>query len=123
MAGEPEPRQPLPRRGLGLGAFGVEDLEPQPHVVDRVAPRHQPVVLEHDADLAAKEVELVERIVADHTDLPAGRLDQAGSRLNMVDLPQPVLPSTATISPLAMSKERRSTAVNSAPPSGGGTPW
>jgi hypothetical protein len=39
-------------------------------------------------------------------------------RLNMVDLPQPVLPSTATISPGATSNESRSTARNSPRPSG-----
>src|SRR5687767_9008296 len=39
----------------------------------------------------------------------------------MVDLPQPVLPSTATISPCAISKERRGTARQVPPTSGRGT--
>src|SRR5487761_1967293 len=38
--------------------------------------------------------------------------------LNMVDLPQPVLPSTATISPLAISNDNLSTATKSPRPSG-----
>ncbi len=42
------------------------------------APRHQAVVLEHDADLAAKKVELPERIVTDHARLAGTRLDQPG---------------------------------------------
>src|SRR5260370_778609 len=37
-------------------------------------------------------------------------------RLNMVDLPQPVLPSTATISPAATSNDSRSTASRSPRP-------
>ena len=39
-------------------------------------------------------------------------------RLKMVDLPQPVLPSTATISPRVTWKEMRSTAVKRPEPSG-----
>src|SRR5438309_5966142 len=39
-------------------------------------------------------------------------------RLNIVDLPQPVLPSTATISPGATSNDSRSTAIRSPRPSG-----
>src|SRR5664279_3502495 len=38
--------------------------------------------------------------------------------LNIVDLPQPVLPSTATISPLAISNDSLSTATKSPRPSG-----
>ena len=38
--------------------------------------------------------------------------------LNIVDLPQPVLPSTATISPLPISNESLSTATKSPRPSG-----
>src|SRR5579864_8615249 len=38
--------------------------------------------------------------------------------LNIVDLPQPVLPSTATISPLAISNDNLSTATKSPRPSG-----
>ena len=44
-------------------------------------------------------------------------------RLNMVDLPQPVLPSTATISPLAMSSDSLSTARRSPDRRDGGTSW
>ena len=82
VAGEAEPREPAPRQCLraSLG-IDVEDLQAEQHVVERGAPGHQPVVLEHDADLAAEEVELAERVVADHRDLAAGRLDQAGQQV------------------------------------------
>ncbi len=78
VAGEAEPRQPAPRGLLRLGRIGVEDLQAEPHIVERATPRHQPVVLEHDADLAAEKFELAERIVADDTGLAGTRLDQAG---------------------------------------------
>ena len=42
----------------------------------------------------------------------------------MVDLPQPVLPSTATISPFSIVNDSRSTAVKVPAPSGAAeTPW
>src|SRR5262245_18566013 len=56
----------------------VEDLQAQPHVVECSAPRHQAVVLEHDANLAAEEVEFPERIAPDHFDLAGTCLDQSG---------------------------------------------
>src|ERR1041385_6303958 len=42
------------------------------------------------------------------------------NRLNMVDLPQPVLPSTATISPFSIVNDSPSTAVKVPTPSGRG---
>ena len=64
VAGQPEPRQPAARQRLGFLAVGVEDFQAEQHVVERGAPRHQPIVLEHDPDLAAEEFELAERVVA-----------------------------------------------------------
>ena len=58
--------------------IGVEDLQAEPHVVECGAPRHQAVVLEHDADLAAKKIEFPERIAADHFRLAGTWLDQSG---------------------------------------------
>ena len=65
VAGEAEPGKPAhaPCSRASL-RVGIEHLQAELDVVDRGAPRHQPVVLEHDADLAAEEVELAERIVA-----------------------------------------------------------
>jgi hypothetical protein len=81
VSGQSEPGKPAPGDDVGFAPLGVENLQPQHDVVDRGAPRHQPVVLEHDADLAAKEVELAERVVTGHLDPAAGRLDQAGEQV------------------------------------------
>jgi hypothetical protein len=63
---------------LGLFGLAVEDLQAEPYIVERRAPRHQPVILEHDADFAAEKIELAERRVADNADFAGTRLDQAG---------------------------------------------
>ena len=67
-----------PRGVFRLLRVCVEDLQAEQHVVERGAPGHQAVALEHDADLAAEETELLERVVPDHARLSGARLDQAG---------------------------------------------
>src|SRR5258705_11118736 len=62
VAGEAEPAEPRRRNGEPLVARDLVELEPERDVIDRAAPGHQPVVLEHDADLAAEPVELDEGI-------------------------------------------------------------
>src|SRR5476649_1943571 len=81
VSGQSEPREPALRHHLRLLPFDIEDLKPEHHVVDRGAPRHQPVVLEYDAYLAAEEIELFERIVSGDIELAAGRLDQSGKQI------------------------------------------
>ncbi len=78
VAGQAEPRQPAARRVDRLLGIGVEHLQAEQHVVERGAPRHQPVVLKHDADLAAEKIEFAERIVADDAGFSGARLDQPG---------------------------------------------
>ena len=51
--------------------------KPSPHCRAPSA-RHQPVVLEYDADLAAEKIELVEGIVTDDPGFAGTRLDQSG---------------------------------------------
>ena len=65
-------------RSLPPFGIGVEDLQSQQHIVERCPPGHQPIVLEHNADLAAEKIEIAERVVADHFGFAGGRLDQAG---------------------------------------------
>jgi hypothetical protein len=64
-----EPLQPAARHRLGLLRRCIEDLEAEQHVCQRRPLRHQPVALKHDANLAAKELEIAERIMARHDDL------------------------------------------------------
>jgi hypothetical protein len=78
---EPESLEPAARHRLRLLGVGVEDLEAEQHVGERRAPRHQAVALEHDADLAAKELEVAKRIVPAHGDLAGGGLDQPGDQI------------------------------------------
>ena len=78
VAGQAETGQPAARGFLRLLRIGVEHLKAEQHVLQRGAPRHQPVVLEHDADLAAEVVELAERIMPDDAGLTLARLDQPG---------------------------------------------
>ncbi len=76
VPGEAEPIEPAARHLLRLPALGVEDLKSEQHVCERRAPRHQAVALKNNADLAAKELEIEERIVAAHRDLTGSGLDQ-----------------------------------------------
>src|SRR3954469_6596857 len=78
VAGKAKPPEPAARPLLGLFRVAVENLQAEQHVVERGAPRHQPVALEHDADLAAEERELPERVVADDACVARGWLDQPG---------------------------------------------
>ena len=78
MAGQAEPLEPSPRGVFRLLRIAVEDLQAKPHIIERAAPRHQAIALKYDADLAAEELELAKRIVADHLCLTRGRFDQAG---------------------------------------------
>ena len=78
VAGEAKPLEPRPRGVLSLLRIGIEDLQAEPHVVESTAPRHQAVVLEHDADLAAKEVEFSERVAPDHIRLAGAWFDESG---------------------------------------------
>src|SRR5260370_1188315 len=73
MAGQAEPLEPSARGLFRLRRRAVEDLQAEPHIVERRAPGHQPVTLEDDADLAAEEFEFGEGIVADDTGLAGGR--------------------------------------------------
>src|SRR6185437_76660 len=76
VAGQAEPRQPAAGGVFRLLGIAVENLQAEPHIVERGAPRHQAIVLEHDADFAAEEFELAERLMADHPRLARTRLDQ-----------------------------------------------
>ena len=83
LAWPAEPKPVEPRRGdlAALRRRHLVELKPQRHVVDRGAPRHQPVVLKNDADLAAEPVEIGIGIVALHRDTAVRRLDQAGDQI------------------------------------------
>ena len=78
---EAEPLQPGLRRGAARLARAFVELEAERHIVQRAAPRHQPVALEDDADLAAKPVELVIGIVPHHPHAARGRADQPGDQV------------------------------------------
>src|SRR5262249_237065 len=81
VAGEAEPLEPRTRGVLSLLRIGIEDLQAEPHVVESAAPGHQAIILEHDADLAAKEVELPERVAPDHFRLAGAWFDESGNDL------------------------------------------
>src|SRR5215470_10406013 len=89
VAGKAEPLEPRPRGVLSMLWIGVEDLQAQPDVVECSAPRHQAVVLEHDADLAAEEVEFPERIAPDYFHLAGTCLDQSGHNVEHRGLATP----------------------------------
>src|SRR5262249_41898466 len=81
VAGKAEPFEPRPRSILGLLRVRIKDLQPEPHVVERTAPGHQAVVLENDANLAAKEFEFPERIAPDHFHLAGTWFDQPANNV------------------------------------------
>src|SRR5262249_12996649 len=87
VAGKAEPLEPPSRGVLGLFWVRIEDLQAEPHVVKRATPGHQTVVLEHDADLAAKEFEFLERIASDHSRLAGTWFDQTGHNAEHRGLP------------------------------------
>ena len=102
---KPEAIEPDERPLVLLVSRQAEELERQPHVVERGAPRQQAVLLEHGRDPAAEMIEIVvRRLVADR-DRPAVGASRPIIRSKNVDLPQPVWPTIATISRGAMRIE------------------
>src|SRR5215211_3135835 len=81
MSGKPEPSEPPAGHRLRALGFGIENFQSEHDIVERGARRHQPVVLEDDADLAAEERELAKRVVADHLDGAGARRDQSGNEI------------------------------------------
>ena len=73
---EAEPREPGAAISSALLARYLVELEPERHVIERAAPWHQPVMLEDDADLAAKPLEVGERIVVLDSHAPGRRPQQ-----------------------------------------------
>src|SRR3979411_3180026 len=61
--GGADPAEPRRRNGEPLVTRDLVELESERDIIYRAAPRHQPVVLENDADLAAEPVELDKGIV------------------------------------------------------------
>ena len=103
--------EPLARDAQPLALRDVVELEAIGDVLDRGAPGQQAVALEDDRDLAAEPVEVAKRIAAvDLAPCPHVGSISPVRRLNIVDLPQPVLPTTAISSPRATSKVRSRTA-------------
>src|SRR5262249_36627768 len=81
VAGQPEPGEPQLRDLVALLARNVEHVEAELDIADRGAPRQQPVVLEHDRDLAAKPVELAEWVAALHPHAARTRRAQTGDHV------------------------------------------
>ena len=81
VAGKAEAREPELRHVAALGRGLVQHLQPKLDIADRGAPRQQPVVLEHDRDLAAQIVEIPEWIEPLHAHRAFGRLHQPGDEI------------------------------------------
>ena len=63
VAGKAHALEPAFGDGAAFIRRDFVDLEPEGDVVDRAAPRHQPVALEDDTELAAEPGEVAVRIV------------------------------------------------------------
>ena len=104
VAPQAEPLEPAPRHRIGLARLGVEDFQPE-HTLS-IAVRHgisrsfwntMPI-------LPRKKLNSRNGSWPVTATLPLVGSIRPASRLNMVDLPHPVLPRTATISPCAIVK-------------------
>src|ERR1700722_7050874 len=81
VAGKAHALEPAFGDGAAFIRRDFVDLEPEGDVVDRVAPRHQPVALEDDAELAAEPGEVAVRVVTLDAHLAGGRLDEPGEQV------------------------------------------
>ena len=95
-----------------LRSRDVQHFKSKLDIGDRRAPGQQPVALKHDRHLAAERIELGKGIASIDAHGPLVGSVRPATMLKIVDLPQPVLPSSASIWPGRTSRLRLSTARN-----------